>query len=52
MNVMSVYQHYRFRSYVREIRAKGESPWSYLDDDDKWLKRELKSKALEIDFWT
>ena len=50
--VMSVYQHYRFRSYVREMLAQGKSPWSYLDDNDKWLKDELKSKAQEIEFWT
>jgi phosphatidylserine/phosphatidylglycerophosphate/cardiolipin synthase-like enzyme len=50
--VMSVYQHYRFRSYVREMLAQGKTPWSYLDDDDRWLKSELKSKALEIGFWT
>lgn len=49
--VMSVYQHYRFRSYVRETLAKGEKPFSYLDDDDKWLKQELKSKKQEINFW-
>jgi phosphatidylserine/phosphatidylglycerophosphate/cardiolipin synthase-like enzyme len=49
--VMSVYQHYRFRSYVRETLAQGKKPWSYLDDDDKWLKDELRSKAQEIAFW-
>jgi hypothetical protein len=49
---MSVYQHYRFRSYVRETLAQGKKPWSYLDDDDQWLKQELKSKALEIGYWT
>ncbi len=50
--VMSVYQHYRFRSYVREMLAQGKKPWSYLDDDDQWLKQELKTKALEIGYWT
>ena len=50
--VMSVYQHYRYRSYIRETLAKGEKPWSYLDDNDKWLKEELKFKAQEIAFWT
>jgi hypothetical protein len=50
--VMSVYQHYRYRSYVREMLAKGESPWSYLDDNDQWLKDELISKAQEIAYWT
>jgi len=50
--VMSVYQHYRYRSYVREMLAQGKSPWSYLDDDDKWMKDELRTKALEIGYWT
>ncbi len=50
--VMSVYAHYRYRSYIREMLAQGKTPWSYLDDDDKWLKQELKSKALEIGYWT
>ena len=51
-HVMSVYQHYRYRSYIREMLAAGKKPWSYLDDHDQWLKVELKSKALEIDYWT
>jgi len=51
-HVMSVYQHYRFRSYIRETLAQGKDPWSYLDDNDKWLKNELKTKALEIGYWT
>jgi phosphatidylserine/phosphatidylglycerophosphate/cardiolipin synthase-like enzyme len=50
--VMSVYQHYRYRSYVREMLAQGKTPWSYLDDNDHWLKIELKSKAMEIGYWT
>lgn len=51
-HVMSVYQHYRYRSYIREMLAQGKTPWSYLDDNDQWLKIELKSKALEIGYWT
>ncbi len=50
-HVMSVYQHYRYRSYIREMEAQGKTPWSYLDDDDQWLKIELKSKAAEIAYW-
>lgn len=49
--VMSVYQHYRYRSYIREMQAQGKKPWSYLDDNDHWLKTELKSKAAEIEYW-
>ena len=50
-HVMSVYQHYRFRSYVREMLAQGKTPWSFLDDNDTWLSQQLTSKALEIDHW-
>jgi phosphatidylserine/phosphatidylglycerophosphate/cardiolipin synthase-like enzyme len=49
--VMSVYQHYRYRSYIRETEAAGKTPWSYLDNDDKWLRDELRSKAQEITYW-
>jgi len=51
-HIMSVYQHYRYRSYIREMQAQGKKPWSYLDDNDQWLKVELKTKAQEIAFWT
>jgi phosphatidylserine/phosphatidylglycerophosphate/cardiolipin synthase-like enzyme len=50
--IMSVYQHYRYRSYIREMLAEKKDPWSYLDTNDQWLKIELKSKAAEIAFWT
>ena len=50
-HIMAVYQHYRYRSYVREMLAQGKTPWSYLDDDDGWLRNELKSKAQEISHW-
>jgi phosphatidylserine/phosphatidylglycerophosphate/cardiolipin synthase-like enzyme len=50
--VMSVYQHYRYRSYVREMLGEGKKPWSYLEDTDQWMKKELKAKAHEIAYWT
>ena len=50
--IMSVHQHYRYRSYIREMLAEGKKPWSYLDDNDQWLKNELISKAQEIAYWT
>ena len=50
-HIMSVYQHYRYRSYVREMLAQGKTPWAYLDDDDAWLQHELVSKAQEINHW-
>jgi phosphatidylserine/phosphatidylglycerophosphate/cardiolipin synthase-like enzyme len=51
VNIMSVYQHYRYGSYVREMLKQHKQPWSNLEDDDKWLQRELKSKAFEINLW-
>jgi phosphatidylserine/phosphatidylglycerophosphate/cardiolipin synthase-like enzyme len=51
-HIMAVYSHYRFRFYVRQCLAEHKQPFSYLDDDDKWLKDELASKVLEIKFWT
>ena len=50
-HIMSVYQHYRFRAYVRQKLAEGKKPWSALQDDDVWLKDGLVSKAQEIEFW-
>jgi phosphatidylserine/phosphatidylglycerophosphate/cardiolipin synthase-like enzyme len=52
VHVMSVYQHYRWRSYIRETLAAGKTPWSFLDDDDRWLRNELRSKSLELAFWS
>ncbi len=51
-HIMSVYLHYRYRSYIREMLAKGKSPWSYLDDNDQWLNSEMETKKEEINFWT
>jgi phosphatidylserine/phosphatidylglycerophosphate/cardiolipin synthase-like enzyme len=50
-HIMSVYQHYRYRSYIREMQAQGKIPWSYLGDNDKWLKTQLETKKLEINYW-
>lgn len=50
-HVMSVYQHYRYRSYVREMLAEGKKPWNKLEDNDTWLKHQLKSKATELNYW-
>ncbi len=50
-HIMSVYQHYRYRSYIREKLAEGKKPWSFLVDNDQWLKDELDTKALEYNFW-
>ena len=50
-NIMSVYQHYRYRSDVRSMLAQGKQPWGNLADDDQWLPNELQLRAQEIAFW-
>ena len=40
------------RQCIREREAQGKRPWSYLEDNDQWLRKELKSKAHEIACWT
>jgi phosphatidylserine/phosphatidylglycerophosphate/cardiolipin synthase-like enzyme len=53
-NIMSVYAHYRYRCYIREMLDEHKDPWEYLDDDPtgNWMKSRLKSKALELAHWT
>lgn len=47
VNIMSVYQHYRWRAYLRESAEKGITPWQGLQKNDQW-QRDLSS---ELSFW-
>jgi phosphatidylserine/phosphatidylglycerophosphate/cardiolipin synthase-like enzyme len=49
--VMSVYDHYRYRSYIREMRAQVKIPWSYLDDDDPMLNARARLESARDRFW-
>ena len=50
VNIMGVYQHYRWRAYLVECAAKGVSPWQGLRKDDKWQKADAEKDA-ELEFW-
>lgn len=52
-HIISVYNHYRWRQYVADMHAKGETPWSFLEDKPAWQDDRLKSprQIEEWKFW-
>jgi len=50
VNVMGVYQHYRWREYLKDCKAKGVPPWDGLSKDDKWQWKDAPHNA-ELKFW-
>lgn len=51
VNIVSVYQHYRWRAFLRDMLAKGKKPFSHLNPKPDWLPRALKNKAKDLAFW-
>ncbi len=46
VNCLSVYDHYRFRQYLRQSFERKRKPWSYNDDaSEDWLESYLKSPS-------
>ena len=50
VNIMSTYQHYRWRAYLRDCMVKNKPPFSALHDDDTWQKK-LPEHNPELKFW-
>jgi len=50
VNIMSVYQHYRWRAYLQDCNAKGISPWHGLKKTDQWQKQDAPTDP-ELGFW-
>lgn len=51
-HILAVYQHYRWLGYVKGKQDAGDSPWSGLQDDDKWQSGHLVGANLrELKFW-
>jgi hypothetical protein len=51
-HVLSVYQHYRWLSFVRDLQAKKRQPQSELVEHDRWQARHLTgTPRRELDFW-
>ena len=51
VNIMNVYQHYRWRQYLIECEAKAISPWQGLKKSDHWQDKMSASRRAELDFW-
>jgi phosphatidylserine/phosphatidylglycerophosphate/cardiolipin synthase-like enzyme len=50
VNIMSVYQHYRWRAYVRQAKAENKSPWEHLTKSPDWQKKQPEHDR-ELAFW-
>ena len=50
VNIMSVYQHYRWRAYVRQSMAEHKSPWEHLAKSPDWQKKQPEHDR-ELAFW-
>jgi len=51
LNIIAIYDQYRWRSYVT-AHANDAAPWKGLEDDDTWQGGHLQSEGLaEIDFF-
>jgi phosphatidylserine/phosphatidylglycerophosphate/cardiolipin synthase-like enzyme len=50
VNIMGIYQHYRWRAYLQDCAAQGVSPWNGLKKSDKWQQRDAPHDA-ELQFW-
>lgn len=50
LNIIAIYQEYRWRHYVAQ---KGGDPaaWRGLQDDDQWQQGHLKNEQEELAFW-
>ncbi|HEX5045506.1 MAG TPA: phospholipase D-like domain-containing protein [Gammaproteobacteria bacterium] len=51
-HILSVYQHYRWMTFVNAKQKQGQNPKAFLDEDDKWQAGQLKGASRkELDFW-
>lgn len=50
VNIMSTYQHYRWRKYVKDSLAAGKKPWDGLTKGDSWQPIDPMARP-EARFW-
>jgi phospholipase D-like protein len=50
VNIMSNYQHYRWRAYLQQSAREGKSPWSGLTRSAAWQKKQPEHDG-ELQFW-
>jgi hypothetical protein len=52
VNVMSVYQHYRWRAYLNYCARYHRNPWQNLDPDPKgWQGKNTAARRVEAEVW-
>lgn len=52
VNIISVYNHYRWRAYLQKMKAENKDPWSGLNNSDEWQKRlNSRTQKMELEFW-
>jgi len=50
VNIMSTYQHYRWRAYLQECARLGRSPWKGLVKSASWQRKQPEHDS-ELQFW-
>ncbi len=50
VNIIAIYQEYRFRHYVA-THAADQKAFHHLQDDDEWQKGHLTHEKGELEFW-
>jgi phosphatidylserine/phosphatidylglycerophosphate/cardiolipin synthase-like enzyme len=51
VNVLSVYNHYRWRAFLRDAARAGVTPWDGLRKDDRWQDGMSADRRRELEFW-
>ena len=50
VNIMSTYQHFRWRAYLQQCQVQHRRPWQHLRPDDRWQRRQ-SARDAELQFW-
>jgi len=50
VNIMSTYQHYRWRAYLQQARQRDVSSWHGLVEEDTWQEK-APDHDRELQFW-
>jgi phosphatidylserine/phosphatidylglycerophosphate/cardiolipin synthase-like enzyme len=51
VEIMGVYQHYRWRSYLHDCAAKGITPWDSLEAGSGWQSKLTDERQRELSVW-
>ena len=51
VHIMGVYQHYRWRKYLKDSRAQRRSPWDSLQPGAGWQSKLTDTRQRELSVW-